>query len=438
MSGYGNLWVANVAADSLYNDETYVGKPEKDTENTENKHETYILNRQNKSIMNKIIKTKVGDEIHYFVNGQENHGVVAKMSASFVTIFKEDGKFYEVPLNDTFFVKDILVNKSWNDMSMEERTEQLQKAKAYSPRFLGKTWEQLPKELQSVLKQGAPKDIPKPKGDGQVLPIKEPEQTRQGSAREGREFGMQSSSSQQPTGVKPSISQSVAGIRNPKIQPPVEEQLKEMKTKLPKGGESPLAKALEQLEQLTKDKGVVEAKTRTQHSGAPQIARRVVTGLADDKERRRGVTGHVSGKWTRGFADDKFQTEKDKRNVKEGMEALGKLKKALESIKSDVEQGVYGNVAGRPTNGLSTDTKVDAPKDYEGHSHEGIRTEQFKYEDKKPKVDDDHKTKAGEFVYTDNPEQYKTKSIGVPEVQQNTWGIKYVTKEEREKLQSKD
>jgi len=102
--------------------------------------------------MNKIIKTKVGDEIHYFVNGQENHGVVAKMSATYVTIFKEDGKFYQVPLDDTFFVKDILVNKTWDDMSMEERTEQLQLIKAYSPRYLSKSWEQLPKELQDVLK----------------------------------------------------------------------------------------------------------------------------------------------------------------------------------------------------------------------------------------------------------------------------------------------
>ena len=111
--------------------------------------------------MNKIIKTKVGDEIHYFVNGQENHGVVAKMSATYVTIFKEDGKFYQVPLDDTFFVKDILVNKTWDDMSMEERTEQLQKIKAYSPRYLSKSWEQLPKELQEVLqKAGEPVKMP--------------------------------------------------------------------------------------------------------------------------------------------------------------------------------------------------------------------------------------------------------------------------------------
>jgi hypothetical protein len=107
--------------------------------------------------------------------------------------------------------------------------------------------------------------------------------------------------------------------------------------------------------------------------------------------------------------------------------------------KSDVEQGVYGNVAGRPTNGLSTDTKVDAPKDYEGQSHDGIRSEQFKYEDKKPKVDDDHKNKAGEFVYSEHV-PYKTKSfgaVGVPLTQENTWGMKYATKEEVDEYLSK-
>ena len=114
--------------------------------------------------MNKIIKTRVGDEIHYYINGVESYGVVAKMSASFVTIFKEDGLFYEVPLTDTFFVKDILINKTWNDMSMEERADQLVKIKAYSPRFLGKSWEQLPPELREVMKV---KDGALPKHEGQ-------------------------------------------------------------------------------------------------------------------------------------------------------------------------------------------------------------------------------------------------------------------------------
>ena len=140
--------------------------------------------------MNKIIKTKVGDEINYFVNGEENHGVVAKMNATYVTVFKEDGKFYQVPLDETFFVKDIIVNKAWDDMSMEERTEQLQKARAYSPRLLSKAWNQLPQELQNVITkvetgQGAVNPDYKQGRSTATMP-KEMPQTRQGSAADAR------------------------------------------------------------------------------------------------------------------------------------------------------------------------------------------------------------------------------------------------------------
>jgi hypothetical protein len=139
--------------------------------------------------------------------------------------------------------------------------------------------------------------------------------------------------------------------------------------------------------------------------------------------------------------NDNTMSSKELRNS-QGKYPKGQMtmsKETAESNKSDVEQGVYGNVAGRPTNGLSTDTKVDAPKDYEGQSHDGIRSEQFKYEDKKPKVDDDHKNKAGEFVYSEHV-PYKTKSfgaIGVPLTQENTWGMKYATKEEVDEYLSK-
>lgn len=135
----------------VQDDETYVGLPSEKPTTKDVKHETYIGKLTTEDKMNKIIKTRVGDEIHYYLNGVDNYGVVAKMSSSYVTIFKEDGKFYEVPIDDTFFVKDILVNKRWNDMTPPERTEILQEAKVLSPRFLTKQWEQLPKELQEVI-----------------------------------------------------------------------------------------------------------------------------------------------------------------------------------------------------------------------------------------------------------------------------------------------
>ena len=101
--------------------------------------------------LNKITNTRVGDNIHYYINGKEDRGVVVKMNNAYVTVIKSDGNLHEIHINDTFFVKDILTNKTWNGMTLEERTEELQKAHAYSPRFLSKTWEQLPQELRDVL-----------------------------------------------------------------------------------------------------------------------------------------------------------------------------------------------------------------------------------------------------------------------------------------------
>ena len=101
--------------------------------------------------LNKITSTRVGDNIHFFVNGAEDSGTVVKMNTSFVTVVKDDGILQDIHINDTFFIKDILVNKTWNDMSMEERTVALHEIHAYSPRFLAKSWQQLPKELKDVM-----------------------------------------------------------------------------------------------------------------------------------------------------------------------------------------------------------------------------------------------------------------------------------------------
>jgi len=178
-------------------------------------------------------------------------------------------------------------------------------------------------------------------------------------------------------------------------------------------------------------------------SAVTSRGRHIVTSAG--KERKKPVFGLKKASKDLEDVMDKLKKKQRKRKIQTALDDMKKkVKKSgtqrlLEQLKSDVEQGVYGNVAGRPTNGLSTDTKVDAPKDYEGQSHDGIRSEQFKYEDKKPKVDDDHKNKAGEFVYSEHV-PYKTKSfgaVGIPLTQENTWGMKYATKEEVEAYLSK-
>jgi len=117
--------------------------------------ETYIGSAGNRSRrkvnMNKISHTKVGDDIHFYVNGKEDRGIVVKMGNSYIQIFKEDGKIYDIHINDTFFVKDILINKTWDNMDSTERYEALQKIHAPSPRFISKAWNDLPKEIKDLL-----------------------------------------------------------------------------------------------------------------------------------------------------------------------------------------------------------------------------------------------------------------------------------------------
>ena len=151
-TGYGDLMTTNVMPYNVNTDsETYVGKPAPSND------ETYIQESKTKNMvdLNKLTHTRIGDHINYYQNGIQDSGVVAKMAGTYITIFKEDGTFHDVHINDTFFVSDILVNKTWNDMNMEERTEELMKVKAYSPRYLSKTWEQLPEALRDVMKKFA-------------------------------------------------------------------------------------------------------------------------------------------------------------------------------------------------------------------------------------------------------------------------------------------
>ena len=54
--------------------------------------------------------------------------------------------------------------------------------------------------------------------------------------------------------------------------------------------------------------------------------------------------------------------------------------------KSNTERSIHGNAGREPNSGVNTNTGFDAPKDYEGFSHSGVRPEQFKHEKLKPKV----------------------------------------------------
>ena len=73
------------------------------------------------------------------------------MSNEYVMVAKDDGDFEDIHINDTFFVKDIVLNKTWDMMDSSERGEVLEKAHAPSARFITKDWHNLPVELREVL-----------------------------------------------------------------------------------------------------------------------------------------------------------------------------------------------------------------------------------------------------------------------------------------------
>ena len=133
--GAGNSSTENVVPNNVVNDK-----------------ETYIGGKGKKEVdMNKIKHTRVGDDIHYYQNGVEGRGIVVKMSNEYVMVAKDDGDFEDIHINDTFFVKDIVVNKTWDMMDHSERMEMLTKAHAPSARFVTKDWHGLPVELREVL-----------------------------------------------------------------------------------------------------------------------------------------------------------------------------------------------------------------------------------------------------------------------------------------------
>jgi len=117
------------------------------------KGETYIPLKDNKKLaMNKIQHTRVGDDIHYYQNGVEGRGIVVKMSNEYVMVAKEDGDFEDIHINDTFFVKDIVVNKTWDMMDSGERTDVLTKAHAPSTRFITKDWSFLVRKASIIMR----------------------------------------------------------------------------------------------------------------------------------------------------------------------------------------------------------------------------------------------------------------------------------------------
>jgi len=323
--GYGNLDMANQHESDKETpirsgrdgkkeeSETYIGLPARNGKNM---------------TLNKIQHTKVGDDIHFYVNGVESRGVVVKMGGTYVSVFKEDGNIHEIPINDTFFVKDILVNKTWDDMSGEERTELLQNVRAYSPRFLNKNWDDLPRELKTVLSEKATgmeqnhdKDnLEKEEANHAVTGYAQTQQNTIGKMdpRDDEEWfdeesGEWTTRPEDPDRPKPS---------NPDYEEP----------------------------------------EREANKIAPALGAAVGAGIG------RAVGGYAGGKLGETVAEHRGEKNPSRGKRKKSIDDT--LKSILE-LKSDVEAGKYGNAGSTAEVGVSTDTALDVTEGsgYEERPH---------------------------------------------------------------------
>ena len=363
-AGYGDLQSLNAQPDETNRDaETYVGRP------APKESETYIQERKSYSMgmtdQNKLKNTKLGDHINYYENGVAGNGIVSKMSGQFIQIFKEDGQFYNININDTFHVSDILINKTWDSMSLEERTDELMKIKAYSPRFLSKTWDQLPRELKDVMK------------------------VRRNQGQHGSDIP---DKSKEPKAVTTSETKFMDANGRPH-------------------------------------------KTQAEADAVPARKRMNKRTSREARASYNANTNQTIGQRT-GLDKSKKLPTAPKNDIKRLSDRFDESHNYEEIKQSSIEDGALGNTGSSPTTGVSTKIPFDAPKDYEGQTHETKSPdEEFLYEDKKPevgkekpapevKLDDQGLVKAGAFVYSDNPNVYKLP----PQQKQKGYGMKYGVK----------
>jgi len=386
-AGYGDLQSLNAQPDDTNRDaETYVGRP------APKESETYIQERKSYSMgmtdQNKLKNTKLGDHINYYDNGVSGNGIVSKMSGQFIQIFKDDGKFYNININDTFHVSDILINKTWDAMDLAERTEQLMNIKAYSPRFLSKTWDQLPRELKDVMKV---KTGAKPKGDY------------------NSDLDEDSSSQAQATAARTNHREN-----------------RSVPNGMSARNNSPM------------DRSSTGANARFRKSN---ISKAEWDLMKDTEQDERGAKREQSHYFSDDDESEPFSMGNEEPPKPKGKKKKVKITKAeWDSMKSSSEDGAFGNTGSSPTTGVSTKIPFDATEDYEGTTHD-ILPEQFKYEDEKPEVGNEPKPeevkldgqgliKTGEFVYSDRPNTYKIPAKEIGKGYGIKYGVKYINEEE--------
>jgi len=372
---------------------------------------------------NKITNTKIGDDIHFYINGTEDRGIVVKMNNEYVTVFKESTQeFDDIHINDTFFIKDILINKEWDKMDDTERYDALNKIHAPTPRFIMKSWNDLPKEIKELLTKNNAIET---------------------SHKEGKDDDMNVVDTREGWDANKTLNQTSSGKVRSKLNP--KGQVGDViPDKKPEGGEDePLdagdkiepkgyqknPEAIEQHQRPKEfrsditapnkqqgDKNVTGIDYMTEGGGGIGVNANLDSGQsAADRQSAEFKVGRdrkqakiqaekdkpaTDKKVTRGIKHLKaWQSWLDKREreiLKESEPTEKSWQERIEELKTNSERSIHGNAAGEPNSGVNTNIGFDAPEDYEGFTHSGVRPEQFKHERKKPKATNKERINIGE------------------------------------------
>jgi len=457
----------------------------KEDDVTTSESKTYIgSNAKKKVAMNKIKNTKVGDDIHYYINGQEGRGIVVKMANEYLEIFKENGQLGTIHINDTFFVKDILINKQWDDMDDIERYDALTKIHAPSPRYITKTWDDIPEEIKVLLtKEGGNMAG----GTGSTYEKGESKDSEtQDHSRTGFAQNEQYSS-KKPKGCNCGDPK----CKDPKCKKHKKENV-EKKDPRPSPRTAHGGIGTTQSEEGQKVQANQRAATASA-AGALGVDFGTATSKAEDVEKKDprpsprtahgGIGTTQSEEGQKVQADHRAATSsaasalgvdfgtatsksdafrklkpvyegdtKQARDTKKAWEVWlerqekshdnpsrnigrGKRKKEplLEADKSDVEHGRYGNAAGTPEVGVSTDTKVDVTTGtgYEERPHISVE-EAGKLPRATFNESGSELTVSGSQDSKDEPkfsqpadQEQPVRKAGLPQQHPNTYGVRY-------------
>jgi hypothetical protein len=429
--GAGNSATQDAIANNVVIDpDTFVGN--------KNNKETYIGDKDKEKLaMNKIQHTKVGDDIHYYMNGVEGRGIVVKMSNEYVLVAKEDGDFQDIHISDTFFVKDIVLNKTWDMMDSNERTEMLVKAHAPSARFVTKDWYSLPRELRDVLTKFT--------GSTSEAGVSRDDETKTHRDRD------QSLAANNPT---TDDEQSNGLKRDEKVASDVDKGY---------GDEFKEGGFKQQQAKKKKPKGKKCVSCGKVHKGDWK-EKDSITG--EQSKEGKPATGHWAD-WAcetcgmEGHGREDFEhhelTHGGKKTGRRGHQVEGgkftpydpQSRSPAMVERSDVEHGAYGAAGGSPNAGVSTQAAFDIDEDtgYEERPHicedcvgKLPRSDAKGHHENEIEEDKNEKSLKEQFDKVkekEKSEQFrkiygggKKKKKGVPEWNVNSWGINYTVKED--------